>query len=116
MLQGKCMRIVETGFPIRLTNKGNSSSVDFSSRVWMLILHLSDVNFNFCLYNESYPLKAYKSIINSKEYRSKRLNGRNRRSGKSTIQRLLQLELAKSDYYLSFDDERFWKWLLSYGI
>jgi len=29
-----------------------------------------------------------------------------RRSGKSTIQRLLQLELAKSDYYLNFDDER----------
>lgn len=29
-----------------------------------------------------------------------------RRSGKSTIQRRLQLELAKSDYYLNFDDER----------
>ncbi len=29
-----------------------------------------------------------------------------RRSGKSTIQRLLQRELAKSDYYLNFDDER----------
>lgn len=29
-----------------------------------------------------------------------------RRSGKSTIQRLLQLDLVKSDYYLSFDDER----------
>lgn len=29
-----------------------------------------------------------------------------RRSGKSTIQRLLQLELVKSDYYLNFDDER----------
>jgi predicted AAA+ superfamily ATPase len=29
-----------------------------------------------------------------------------RRSGKSTIQRLLQLELEKSDYYLNFDDER----------
>lgn len=29
-----------------------------------------------------------------------------RRSGKSTIQRFLQLELAKSDYYLNFDDER----------
>ena len=29
-----------------------------------------------------------------------------RRSGKSTIQRILQLELAKSDYYLNFDDER----------
>lgn len=29
-----------------------------------------------------------------------------RRSGKSTIQRLLQLELAKSNYYLNFDDER----------
>ncbi len=29
-----------------------------------------------------------------------------RRSGKSTIQRLLQIELAKSDYYLNFDDER----------
>lgn len=29
-----------------------------------------------------------------------------RRSGKSTIQRLLQLELARSDYYLNFDDER----------
>ncbi len=29
-----------------------------------------------------------------------------RRSGKSTIQRLLQLELAKADYYLNFDDER----------
>lgn len=29
-----------------------------------------------------------------------------RKSGKSTIQRLLQLELAKSDYYLNFDDER----------
>ncbi len=29
-----------------------------------------------------------------------------RRSGKSTIQRLLQLELTKSDYYLNFDDER----------
>ncbi|MCH9627127.1 MAG: hypothetical protein S4CHLAM2_07610 [Chlamydiales bacterium] len=29
-----------------------------------------------------------------------------RRSGKSTLQRLLQLELAKSDYYLNFDDER----------
>jgi hypothetical protein len=29
-----------------------------------------------------------------------------RRSGKSTIQRLLQLELAKSDYYFNFDDER----------
>jgi len=29
-----------------------------------------------------------------------------RRSGKSTIQRLLQLELMKSDYYLNFDDER----------
>jgi uncharacterized protein len=29
-----------------------------------------------------------------------------RRSGKSTIQRHLQLELAKSDYYLNFDDER----------
>lgn len=29
-----------------------------------------------------------------------------RRSGKSTIQRLLQLNLARSDYYLNFDDER----------
>ncbi|MCC6127745.1 MAG: ATP-binding protein, partial [Chlamydiae bacterium] len=29
-----------------------------------------------------------------------------RRSGKSTIQRLLQKKLAKSDYYLNFDDER----------
>lgn len=29
-----------------------------------------------------------------------------RRSGKSTIQRVLQLELAKSDYYFNFDDER----------
>lgn len=29
-----------------------------------------------------------------------------RRSGKSTIQRLLQKELARSDYYLNFDDER----------
>lgn len=29
-----------------------------------------------------------------------------RRSGKSTIQRLLQSQLAKSDYYLNFDDER----------
>lgn len=29
-----------------------------------------------------------------------------RRSGKSTIQRMLQRELAKSDYYLNFDDER----------
>lgn len=29
-----------------------------------------------------------------------------RRSGKSTIQRILQLELAKSDYYLNFDDDR----------
>ncbi len=29
-----------------------------------------------------------------------------RRSGKSTIQRLLQRELAKSDFYLNFDDER----------
>ncbi len=29
-----------------------------------------------------------------------------RRSGKSTIQRLLQLELSQSDYYLNFDDER----------
>src|SRR5579864_4534161 len=29
-----------------------------------------------------------------------------RRSGKSTIQRTLQLELAKSDYYFNFDDER----------
>ncbi|NGX60733.1 MAG: hypothetical protein K940chlam9_00201 [Chlamydiae bacterium] len=29
-----------------------------------------------------------------------------RRSGKSTIQRLMQRELAKSDYYLNFDDER----------
>jgi uncharacterized protein len=29
-----------------------------------------------------------------------------RRSGKSTIERLLQLELAKSDYYLNFDDDR----------
>lgn len=29
-----------------------------------------------------------------------------RRSGKSTIQRLLQLELVKSHYYLNFDDER----------
>lgn len=29
-----------------------------------------------------------------------------RRSGKSTIQRLLQLELEKSDNYLNFDDER----------
>jgi len=29
-----------------------------------------------------------------------------RRSGKSTIQRILQQELAKSDYYLNFDDER----------
>lgn len=29
-----------------------------------------------------------------------------RRSGKSTIQRMLQLELAKSDYYFNFDDER----------
>ncbi|OGN62704.1 MAG: hypothetical protein A3F09_02250 [Chlamydiae bacterium RIFCSPHIGHO2_12_FULL_49_11] len=29
-----------------------------------------------------------------------------RRSGKSTIQRISQLELAKSDYYLNFDDER----------
>lgn len=29
-----------------------------------------------------------------------------RRSGKSTIQRSLQLTLAKSDYYLNFDDER----------
>jgi len=29
-----------------------------------------------------------------------------RRSGKSTIQRKLQQELAKSDYYLNFDDER----------
>lgn len=29
-----------------------------------------------------------------------------RRSGKSTIQRLLQLDLAKSDYYFNFDDER----------
>lgn len=29
-----------------------------------------------------------------------------RRSGKSTIQRVLQLECAKSDYYFNFDDER----------
>ncbi|MCB1107872.1 MAG: AAA family ATPase [Chlamydiia bacterium] len=29
-----------------------------------------------------------------------------RRSGKSTIQRLLQQKLAKSDYYFNFDDER----------
>ncbi len=29
-----------------------------------------------------------------------------RRSGKSTIQRFLQLDLANSDYYLNFDDER----------
>jgi len=29
-----------------------------------------------------------------------------RRSGKSTVQRLLQRQLAKSDYYLNFDDER----------
>jgi uncharacterized protein len=29
-----------------------------------------------------------------------------RRSGKSTIQRLLQLELKPSDFYLNFDDER----------
>lgn len=29
-----------------------------------------------------------------------------RRSGKSTIQRLFQHELSKSDYYLNFDDER----------
>jgi predicted AAA+ superfamily ATPase len=29
-----------------------------------------------------------------------------RRSGKSTIQRALQLNLAKSDYYFNFDDER----------
>ncbi len=29
-----------------------------------------------------------------------------RRSGKSTIQRILQLELVKSDYYFNFDDER----------
>lgn len=29
-----------------------------------------------------------------------------RRAGKSTIQRVLQLELAKSDYYFNFDDER----------
>lgn len=29
-----------------------------------------------------------------------------RRSGKSTIQRVMQLELAKSDYYFNFDDER----------
>ncbi len=29
-----------------------------------------------------------------------------RRSGKSTIQRILQLELSKSDYYFNFDDER----------
>ncbi len=29
-----------------------------------------------------------------------------RRSGKSTIQRLLQKELAKSDYYFNFDDDR----------
>jgi len=29
-----------------------------------------------------------------------------RRSGKSTIQRLLQRELVRSDYYLNFDDER----------
>lgn len=29
-----------------------------------------------------------------------------RRSGKSTIQRLLQQDLVKSDYYLNFDDER----------
>ena len=29
-----------------------------------------------------------------------------RRAGKSTIQRMLQLELAKSDYYFNFDDER----------
>lgn len=29
-----------------------------------------------------------------------------RRSGKSTIQRILQRELAQSDYYLNFDDER----------
>ncbi len=29
-----------------------------------------------------------------------------RRSGKSTIQRIFQQELAKSDYYLNFDDER----------
>lgn len=29
-----------------------------------------------------------------------------RRSGKSTIQRVLQLELDQSDYYLNFDDER----------
>jgi predicted AAA+ superfamily ATPase len=29
-----------------------------------------------------------------------------RRSGKSTIQRSLQLELVKSDYYLNFDDDR----------
>ena len=29
-----------------------------------------------------------------------------RRSGKSTIQRILQLEYAKSDYYFNFDDER----------
>ena len=29
-----------------------------------------------------------------------------RRSGKSTIQRMLQLELVKSDYYFNFDDER----------
>src|SRR3990170_6671031 len=29
-----------------------------------------------------------------------------RRSGKSTIQRVLQRELSKSDYYFNFDDER----------
>jgi len=29
-----------------------------------------------------------------------------RRSGKSTIQRIFQLELVKSDYYFNFDDER----------
>ena len=29
-----------------------------------------------------------------------------RRSGKSTIERMLQSELAKSDYYFNFDDER----------
>lgn len=29
-----------------------------------------------------------------------------RRSGKSTIQRFLQQELSKADYYFNFDDER----------
>lgn len=35
-----------------------------------------------------------------------------RRSGKSTIQRLLQTKLIKSDYYLNFDDER----LIHFGV